>query len=308
MNTYKVTFYFSAGSFGWTESYWVQGSSFTYACQQLVKLCNLRMAMYYQYVALAGVRVSQVGAQRSSFLLLPGENNLGDQIGFFTLPFIGTYISAIVDETSDQVRVALQARCVFNGGYKSIRYFVGCPEAIGYPTTGGLIPNAHMKWYQLWIAFKTELLATHWGVMARSTVPPYKPSVMGSLTVGGSTGNLLGVVIPNAAVPPNVPPGSVQISRCRPPKGTRELSLNGTWMVDSITTSTTPPSITVFLAGSAGVLPSSVRLTPKSTLQFINPIFYPFNAVNALRVGIHKRGRPSLAPRGRQLKRLTLDP
>lgn len=306
--TYKITQYFLAGAYGFSESYWWSGSTGSSPFSLLPKMLSLRMAMMFDYIGLAGVRVSILGQQRASYLLLAGENNLGAGLGTLVLPVIGTYLAATPSQSSDQIRACMQVRALYGNGYKAIRYMVGPPEVTGLATTGGLIPNAHPKWYDQWIAYRDFLLKNGFGMLARSTVPPYNPAIISTLVVGGSTSNLIGVVVPGQTPAPGVPPGQIQISRCRPPKGTRQLSLNGLWMVDSVISSLNPASTTYFLAGSAGILPSAVRLTPKSSAQIVNPIFQPWTGLNVLRIGIHKRGRPSLVPRGRQLKRATLDP
>lgn len=305
---YKITLYFYGGMYGFSESYWWQSTGGNGPWGLIAKMVSLRMAMMYSDFGLAGVRISIVGKQRASYLLLPGENNLGTGYPQIILPETGTYVSAVVEQSSDQIRACMQVRALYGGGYKAIRYLVGVPKVTGYSATGALRPNAHPKWYDAWTTFRDWLLANSFGMMARSVAAPYNPAVISSLVVGGSSSNLIGVVIPGQTVAPNVPPGQIQISRCRPPKGTRDLSLNGLWMVDSVVSTLNPASVTYYLAGSAGILPTSVRLTPKSTGQIVNPVFYPWTTLNVLRIGIHKRGRPSLAPRGRQLKRVTLDP
>lgn len=305
---YKITIFLTRGSQGFSESYWVSLSATQPPWQLIQAMLPLRMAMCPSSTMLAGVRVAIVGQRRASILLMPGVNQLGNAGGQIVLPFKGVYLASAPVSTNEITAVSMQIRAIFGNNYKAIRYLTPIPSELADGADGGLLESIHPKWYDQWIAYKTFLLAKGFGMMARSQIAPYNQQTIGSLTVGGSTGTLLGVVVPGAVAPPNFPPGRVQISRCRPPKGTRELSLNGLWMVDSISASQNPVSLTVYLAGSAGILPSSVRLTPASSLQIVQLAFTPWVALNVLRVGTHKRGRPSLALRGRTLRRSTLDP
>lgn len=304
---YKVTFYFTENNFGYTESYWLNVSSGAGAPYEQVKaLAAARMACMDQYTLLSGVRMSIVGTYRASLLLQPGDNWIPGTNTVFKLPNFGTYAANFSPNFGDQVRSCLQVRCDLPNFRKSIRYFGGVPLGIAGTDGAFLDTKTHPAWFKNVYALEALIQKAGWGVMARSMVAPNNVQLVTSVVVGGSTNDLIGLVVAGGAAPVGPGPFRVQVSRFRPPPCTRDPSLNGTWMVDSITTSTTPPAITIFLSGTSGILPSAVQRMPTSSVQYIVPTFTPILGFDPIRIGIHKRGRPSLTPRGRQLKRHTL--
>lgn len=305
---YKVTEMWNHSVMGFSETWWNNSSSLASVAPQIQKLVYARMAMMYDDCYLVGVRISLVGGVRQSTVCLPGDNILPDGVTNLHLPYQGGVPSLNPKPVESQLRQVVQIYVSYGINQKTVRYLSSVPADVCLTEPFGSGVQGDVTFFDAYANWRKLLVNSNWGIMTRQLTGAGAPVPILGAEVGTQTAPLLGITVLAATAPPFAQGLKVAVQHARPPKGTRTSTLNGTWIVDSVGPGSQTGTTNVYLRGSEGVLPTSVRFTDKSTIALVQLGFTPISWIHSMRAGIHKRGRPSMAPRGRRLSRTTLDP
>jgi hypothetical protein len=293
---------------GVSETYWtpdVLGSSASSLVEQML---NLRSQMLWNYQQFVGVRIAIEGSRRRSTLLLPGRAFWPDAGVFITIPIQGTRSGLTESTRADQLRAVIQDRWLFANDRATTRYLAGVPDAATVTEPATLDMNDATSWWKAHSNFTAFLTGSGFQIRAQQLPPQISVyNVVGVVQQQAAPG-LIGIQISTTAAPPIVKGGKIALQGMRAAKGTRGSTMNGTWYVDSVDTTQATTFSTVYLRNSQGIDPEAQRFTDKTILRPVVYSLYPIQQIVSQRAGIHKRGRPSIAPRGRRLTRPSLDP
>lgn len=305
---YKITHMINQSVMGASETWYTPDWSTSQAISYIQQMLQNRMALLPKTTSTVGVRIAAYGAKRQSVALLPPQDIFPGTNFLLRIPTYGSYANETTNVGSDQFRAALQIRCQYNNTRSVIRYLAGIPDGISNvePATVNFANNP--KWKQAYDQWWGQLVNAGFSINAKSITGNNAPATVTGVTTMAAAPSLLGIVLPAATAPPIVQGSQVQLQHFRPAKFTRSPTINGGWTVDSTNSTLTPGSLIVYLRNSSTIDPNTVRITALSTIQLLGYQLYPIQQVAWVRVGIHKRGRPSMAPRGRRLARPTLDP
>lgn len=308
MSVYQVTIFWGQATTGSSETYWTPDVSAGGAAVAITQLLSLRAQLLAVQDYFQGVRVALTGTLRRSQLFLPGNTLFFDSGQIVTVPATGTQDGTTPTTTRDQVRAALQVVLKFNNSRKTTRYMAGIPDVISLTEPKTIDGNTAVNWWTAFQTFSEFLINNAWRIRGQ-VLPPDGPSFrVVDVVAQAAAPGLVGVQI-SAATAPSINKGDkVALQGFRPAKGTRAWTINGTWYVASVDITGLPAFVTVYLRGSAGIDPTLQRFTDKTILRPVTYNYYQIQYFQQQRVGIHKRGKPSLAPRGRRLTRGSLDP
>lgn len=308
MSVYKVTLMWNQSIMGVSESWYSPDVDIPGLAKVLPRMLSARFQMLYPNQYMVGVRVALYGSKRQSVVLLPPYDALPQSTDVIQLPTAGGQKPGRLGLGPDQLRSVLQYRVYYGDTRTAIRYLSGIPDSISATEPATLRPNSGIPWWQAYNYWVERLTADGWQIRARAVTGPNAPASVSGVTAMAAAPSLLGIVLPAATAPPIVQGSQVSLQHFRPAKFTRSATVNGTWTVDSTNATLAPGSLIVYLRNSGTIDPTTVRLTALSTIQLIGYSLFPVQKIGWVRVGIHKRGRPSMAPRGRRLARPTLDP
>lgn len=308
MSVYRVTLFFGQAMDGASETYWTPDQSALSASKSVESMLALRAQMLNTNQYIAGVRAALETAVRRSSSMLPTRGLFADSGNYINIPGTGTIAPTGTNGLADQFRAVLQMQWRFNDTRQTIRYLSGIPDAISLTEPTTINFNAAQGWWNAYNAWTGFLVQNAWQIRAQILAPAAPTFPVVGLVQQNAAPGLLGIQI-SAATAPSITKGQkVALHGFRAAKGTRASTLNGTWAVDSIDNSGLPVYVTVYLRSSAGIDPEAQRFTTSTTLRPVNYTLYPIQAIVPYRVGIHKRGKPSLSPRGRRLTIHSLDP
>jgi hypothetical protein len=314
MTMWRVTFLYGAGANGASET-WVSPAGDAPSTLPLINsLIAARQAfmpadMYWQ-----GTRISlypdpalNFNLLRQSILIPPGSVRWPAGAGAIKASQNGNFTTGSQTGVYEDIfKVSLQLQVGFASGRITNRYLSGVPENISVGFSGGYNAAALGNFDSLLSAWIGVITANKWGIGAldrTATNPPYYVSAVVNKPAGVP---LLGIIFLTAAVP-NWPPGTtMQLQGFRSPKGIRGATINGKWVLDSISQTDDPRGSVFYLRGSSLVLANQVAWTPKTHVYKWAPVVYPVDYITALKSTEHKRGRPTTASRGRASKRVTL--
>lgn len=309
---YRVTLFMNQSVMGWSETWWTTGAvSVQQMASQLNVLLERRAAILFTNQEFVGVRIAEIGAslttlnvRRKSIVYPPGEWRYIDSNEVITVPVRGNRSASGVQDRPDQVRSALHLRLFYGEGYSTVRYLVGCPDGISVTEPGTVNLNAVPGWVKD-LGGYFEAIKTSWGIMGRAGSDVNAVIDAEDLTVQQAAPSLLGVK--TGAAITTLPGERLKIHlRNFRPYFKQPKSLNGSYYVHSINTTLEPGKWIYYLRGTAGIDPATIKIL--GNVQKVGHTIYGVEQVQAVRVGIHKRGRPSLAPRGRRLSRASYDP
>lgn len=309
MSYFKVTMVWNHSVMGVSESYYSKSQDIKALPDAISALLSKRAALMYDDCYFVGVRVSAYPTIRQSSVLLPGIASSVLLASSVKVPSAGTYSLATPGAVESQLRQTMQVSLGFNSTNTVPRYLSGIPQFITATEPATLNLSGAGRWLTAFNAFAAELIA-NWQIRARVPLPvinPPAPQIQNviSQTAGPS---LLGIVI-SSTPPVTLQQGNrIQLTHFRPPKFTRLPTVNGMWTIDNLNTTMQPGSTVVFLKHSAAIDPTTVNFTDQSRLGLVAYQLYPITSFIPVRINTHKRGRPSMAPRGRRLSRPTLDP
>jgi hypothetical protein len=298
---------------GVSESYITGVVSDSVLATTVANLIDRRNAMLYRdYHHWVGIRVSRMPTDlnvtqpaRESRVYLPGVNEL-DTGGKVTVPARG----GAVDVTGflsppDQLRAVLQYRVKYDDTRSTIRYLSGIPDGVSLTEPGTFSFAGNLGWGNELSAFSAFIVANCY-VVALLNTGDYDTVPARKLSLAGASPSALVVSVDTASAKPIAVGNKIMLTGFRRKAGKPGPSLNGTFYVDAIST-------TVF----TGLTSYTLRIDPITdpsdwkvfgTVRKKGYGYFSIQKVDPYRVGIHQRGRPSLAPRGRRLTRLTLDP
>ncbi|MHB8735443.1 MAG: hypothetical protein ACYC6M_09100 [Terriglobales bacterium] len=308
MSIYKMTTMWNESIMGVSESWYTPDVTPSQLVTLLTKYHSARFACMYDNQYMVGVRLALYGSKRQSTVLIPPLDNINGVVQNVALPLHGALKSGTLTGGPDQLRSVIQTKVQFNDTRQAIRYHSGVSDLITTTEPGGINQGRDPSWWQLFQNFQSFVSQNGLQVRARSITGPNAPASVIGVTSQAAAPSLLGIVLPAATAPPIVQGSQVSLQHFRPAKFTRNATVNGTFTVDSINTTLVPGNLIVYLRGTGTIDPNTVRLTALSTIQLIGYQLYPVQKYTYIRVGIHKRGRPSMSPRGRRLARPTLDP
>ncbi|MGH3526754.1 MAG: hypothetical protein ACRDQ6_05515 [Pseudonocardiaceae bacterium] len=308
MSVYKVTAMWNQSVMGASETLYTSDVSTTILAKRITRYLAARFLLLPPAVFAVGVRVALYGAKRQSVALLPPYDVLPQTTIEVQIPAHGQYFGKNVTNKPDQFRASLQNRLSYDNTRNVLRYMSGIPDAVSATEPATVDFSGAIDWYTFLSEYYALLVSDGWQIRARAVTGPHAPTSVTGVTSMAASPSLLGMILPAATAPPIVQGSQVALQHFRPPKFTRSATVNGSWTVDSVNATLAPGQLIVYLRNSGLIDPTTVRLTALSTIQLIGYSLFPIQAATWVRVGIHKRGRPSMAPRGRRLARPTLDP
>lgn len=308
MSVYRVTYMWNHSVMGVSETYWTKDETGGAALLDVQRMLSLRSQFMYVDDYTVGVRIAIEGATRNSVALIPPSGIFPGVGQYMNIPVAGVIPEVPTVKSESQLRQTMQQRLSFADTRTAIRYISGVDSSIVFTEPATLNFNGSSSWYKAWQAFKSYLIQNGWQIRAQ-VLPPAATvnNVIGVVQQGAAPG-LIGIQI---SIPPTfsgIKGNKIALHGMRAAKGTKGSTMNGTWFIDSVDSTALPAYLTLYLRGSAGIDPEAQRFTDKTTVRLVTYAFYPIQAIEPLRVGIHKRGRPSLAPRGRRLTVKSLDP
>lgn len=306
MANHRVTFFFNQSVMGWSETYISKDVAANGAAAVIQRLINARnQILWREENKWVGVRDAIVGLTRNSQAYLPGSNKYFGG-GTLTVPAQGQRVSlGGSTETPDQLRAVLQFLVIFDGTRKAIRYLSGIPDGLSQSEPGTFNLTANPDWVSNFNAFLDLLVSDGWRVQGIVAPTPLNNVPVQALVVHDPAPGLLGIGMTSATLPALGDPPLVHLRGFRR-RGRGGVSLNGKFYVDSVNTTLRSGLTFWFLRGTSGNNPEDWKVLGK--VQPVVNSDFAIQSTRIYRVGIHKRGRPSMAPRGRRLARLTLDP
>lgn len=316
MATYLVEPMFNQSVIGGAERYLTKDIGIIDLPRFLRSLVVKRNALLSTRHEWVGVRCSEQATSaelladtptpRRSFVLLPGAAQVPQARGVVNIPERGVLDPEIDPRLApDQFRAALQLQVTFGVQRTTLRYMAMIPD--GYSATEpATIKTPLAGWEKSLDAFIAwQIDNCRIKGLTAPDVDEWKKAT--GLVAEAAAPKRLGVRLLTATAPA-IPLGSkilVQGFRRKLELGSKP-SLNGTFYVDKIDVTTEPGNTLLFLRGTDNQDPSEWKIFGKVRRK--RYAYFDITRIDPYRVGIHKRGRPSMSPRGRRPTRVTLDP
>lgn len=306
MARYKVTMGWDYAGQAPTETYISADSSASTAVTRIQKLIDKRNQLIANVVNWRGVRFSIYGSTRRSVFYPPGSRRPFDFPNPVIIPSTGSYTpTANKDDYPDQIKSSLQLRFTYDVDRTSTRYLSLAPDNVLVGTPTGYAPGKDAKWAGWLDEFIGVLINDNWSIRAQKGVAVNpKVEIRGWIQAQAAPSNM-GFVVDAAPPIGVVKGGKVKIESVRR-KGTDALSYNGTYIVDELNTTLGPTYLAVYLRGTADGDVESIKLL--GTARKIEYDVFPILKVEPIKATTHKRGNSFGRQRGRQKKRLSLDP
>ena len=314
MPVYRVTLFANQSVMGMSETYYTRGDVSASNIAGLVTvLLDQRASIGFDNMFFVGVRIADLGVasapqftRRKSVFFTPGAWPYPGTATTLIVPVRGKFTTGTTPTSQhpDQWRAALHNRFTFGDGYNTIRYLCGLPDSISFTEPDTIHFDGNPQWLSNYNAWRQHI-STTWALRGRTTilVDPYVP--VERLVIQQSAPSLLGVQV-DAATSPSIAVGQLIHLRGFRPKRRGTISLNGRYYIDSVNTTLEPGKRIYYLRGTAGVNPNDYKIL--GTVQKVAYQLFNIQGIEPVRIGTHKRGRPSPAPRGRRLARESLDP
>lgn len=308
MAVYKFTHMWNQSVMGVSETWLTRNVSPGSLNTVINQFLQARYALMFDNQFPVGLRISTYpSVDRQSFLIIPPSGSPPFAAGVINLPQNGFNKSGQGPYQPDLLRVAAQLRVSFGTNRQANRYLAGVPDANTYTDPSTIANTGFPAWTNALVAFIAFAEANlQIEAIADSTVNP--PGAIIGIVNAAAAPTQVGIVV-SSATAPNIRQGDrVMVQKLRPAKGTRNPTMNGQWTVDSVNTTLQPGNTVFFLRNSESITASTQRITTASTIRKYSKQAYSVTSVELVRYLTHKRGRPSIAPRGRRLSRPTLDP
>lgn len=313
MPFYRVSFNFAELGFGWSEAWYTRAQVSEASMGQLARTyVDYRLQMLRNFAHFTGARLAEVPNSvtilpgiRSSRLLIPGDNKYPTQDDKLVMPEFGTYVKETDSEGMEQLRSNLQLRLAW-GTTSTTRYLVGVPDALSVTETGTVDFGKAPIWGGKYIQW-ANFVKANFAIAARSSLTDDPLFAVRGVAKDTSTPSKL-IIVFQALSNPGWEVGQlIQLSGMRLKKDQPKVSINGRYHLDKFDANV--PASTFYsatLREATGVDPSVIKVF--GTIRRIVKVRTSLTIIDGFRLGIHKRGRPSLTPRGRRLSRVSLDP
>lgn len=313
MPQYRMVIFFGQADTGWSETYYTPDLAGIAIADAVSNMVVGRASFLFPNDYVSGVRLSvvvtttpgRVRATRVSRLLRPGPNQWPDPGIVTSIPAAGLLPPADSAQRPDQVRAALRCSVGFDGGRSTIRYLAGIPDSVSAFESETYDPNGYVLWNQRFVQWRNALISGQWALKAQSHDAGFTAIPVIGLS-GGALAGPWGVVVDSSGgVPPISQGDRVHLKGFTAAAGIAG-TVNGVWTVESVTTAGVPARTTILFRLSSAI--NSLQVGHLGSITRVGEKLYPFQQWVGTAVGIHKRGRPSLAPRGRRLIRESLVP
>lgn len=312
MAVYRVTLFINQFVMGASETYWTPDLATSAARAAINSLLSLRNAMLWDRHKWIGVRLALdttgdlVPVKRRSIFLPPGPRPWPGQLDLsINVPEQGVFTGDTLTTQPDQFRASMQIQLLFPPDRQTIRYLFGIPDSISASEAGTLKLAGNPSWVAAFSAWRDFLVNTGWRIKSR-TLPPGDPLIpIQDFSLQEAAPGRLGLVLSATDPVPNMVEGDRVQIRGQRSKANDLRTMNGIWHVSSVNTTLLPGHYVVYLRGSEGI--QSTKFQPPGTVQRVRHQLSVISAIHTYRMGIHKRGRPTPAPRGRRLTRPSLD-
>jgi hypothetical protein len=308
MPVYRYTKFIRFRYFGDSETLWTGNVDAPIARATIQAELTARNSCLPDSSSIEAIRIAEEGGLRKSILLTPQDPTWPAGGGPLNIPTTGAVGDNDVDGRFGEWRAILQQSLTLGTSQQSNRYVSGIPRGMTIEE-GQPIPFAsRADWsnpYNVW-----ALILKNGQYYVRALLKPalLAPWLVIGLAPALVSGGPIGVVFNSATFGGTLTGARVHLYGFRPAKGTRAPTLNGTWYVDSVVVGMPPVPTVVYLRGSGGINPALQKFTDKTYLLNVLYGYLPITLVRTVRVGIHKRGKLSIGPRGRRLTRVSLDP
>lgn len=296
---YRVTSFFQQGSFGWSESWYLNAPSDSRLAASITRVMAMRMRLLNIQHTCGGVRISKEGDARYSRMILSGEDKEFNSAGVkISIPVKGSsdIRGGQVEGPPDQVRAALQLEVIKEHRRVSLKYLAGFPDDISGTEPGTINKPPVHPWWDMFDDWKAVIISEGWSIkMIDKSAENLSLPVL-NFTVRQNAPGVLGVQLPL-----NIPWTTGVGERCTL-SGVRMRSdgirsPNGTWTVDMVETFQQAGMRIVYLRNALGFDPADIktlgRVRSKKYVYAVPDLIAPY------RIGIHKRGKPFDTPRGR---------
>lgn len=242
---------------------------------------------------------------RESRPYLPGDNEL-DSGGKINIPASGGATEATGFLTPpDQFRAVLQYRVKFGTASSSIRYLRGIPDGVSRTEPGTIKWEGNTGWRDEFTAFGALLVASFY-VLALSKTGDYAPIKVKKLSLAGASPSPIVVSVLTSEAKPIGVGDFIKLAGFRRKKDKPGATLNGRYYVDGVSTTLFTNLTSYTLRMDPVGDPNDFKILGKARKE--GWAYQKITKVDPYRIGIRQAGRPSLAPRGRRVTRLSLDP
>jgi hypothetical protein len=302
MSIYKVTIMWNQSIMGVSETYYTPDQISSSAAANVQNMLGLRAQAMFDDQPWVGVRASIEGNTRNSSVMLPSAGVFADSGLWITIPSAGKQLSAGVPSNNLQLRAVLQEQVQFATSRRTIKYLSGVPTFYSSTEPSTVYPSGGGVWLSALLAWQAYLIQNGWQIKAQPIGTAAATASVVGLYTQVAPGTDLGVRVRSVTMPAWTVGARIYLSHFRAAYGTRASTLNGTWYIDSIDAATYAPDQVLYLRGSAGISPATQNFTDKTYVRLVTYTYYPIQTIVNYRIGIHKRGRPSMAPRGRRTR------
>lgn len=293
---FRVTLFFAQANIGFSETYYTSGNTHNQVAIKAAALLDFRNTCLMPNINVIGVRSSIEGERRNSMLYTPGLNYLPGLETPVDFKTSGDFPNPVTETSPDQARACLHVGWLSGGRRVAIRYFAGIPDNVTKFEPGSAMPGGNPPWYYHFNNFGIHLAQNGWGVKTKvgDGVNPRRPVVRWVLRTAAPSVLGAQMAVANSINPAVGTKVTVNGTRMNY-DGLR--SPNGQWYVDGVETNDETSIRTVWLRNATNFDPDLIRVLGNiRTLQY--EILVP-EALQIIRAGVHKRGKPFGSPRGR---------
>lgn len=293
---FRVTLFFGQANIGFSESYYVSGNTHNEVAVKAATMLDFRNTMMTENIKCLGIRASIEGERRNSMLYSPGLNYLPGLNTPINFPADGDFPGGVAENSPDQARACLHVGWLSGGRRVAIRYFAGIPDNVTRYEPNSAMPQGNPLWYSHFLNFAIHLKQNGWSVKTKQgdAVNPRRPVIRWLLRTAAPSVLGAQMAVANSINPPVGSKVTVNGTRMSY-DGLR--SPNGQWYVDAVETSDDNALRTVWLRNATNFDPDTIRVL--GTIRGLAYEFLTPDALQIIRAGVHKRGKPFGAPVGR---------
>lgn len=299
MAVFRVTTFFGQANMGWSETWWRTAGSLTEMAVPVSQMIDFRNTLLTDIHFILACRIAVEGNNRLSRTFLPGQTEIVPKVNV-AVPGTGDYELTNAQEPFDQVRACLQVETIKAGQRIGIRYLDGIPDITSKTEAATYDPAKPAKWWTHFRNWSDHMAQNGWQIktLDKSGGNPEQKIRRYILQQAGPA--LLGVQI---AIAPGIAVdiGDSVLLRGVKMRADGIQSPNGSWKVESTVNDNVLGLQTIYLRLSEGFSIADIK-----ELGFIRrklPAYTTIDKINPYRMGVHKRGKPFGAPRGRSKTR-----